>query len=360
MLSFTPLLHVLVVSSLLLLSGVAVGQDGPAPGDAPASVDADAAVPAPEDGVETEMAPTGVDGVMEGAPLDPTARLDENLAQAGTAFEQMLRGDFSPGNLLVLWTTVGWPITLALILIVISLLVARLAKAFVTKVAKKARIETTLAKFFGNIARYVVLVLAATAILNTFGVDMTVFAGVLAALGFAIGLALSGTLSNFACGVFLMIFRPFRVGDVVATGGITAKVHEIELFTTTFDTPDNRRIIVPNNEIFGKTIENITHHKTRRVDISVGTAYAADIDRTREVLEQVVRSVEGVQADPAPVVYLNELGASSVNWALRAWAPTPDYWAVRERLMRTTKVALDEAGIGIPYPQMDVTIVNRG
>lgn len=152
----------------------------------------------------------------------------------------------------------------------------------------------------------------------------------------------------------LLVFRPFKVGDVVSVAGITAKVVEIELFTTLFDTPDNRRIIVPNGQIFGSTIENITFHETRRVDVNVGTDYGADLKETRAVLERVAANVEGGLDDPAPQIYLTELAGSSINWAVRVWAQTPDYWAVRERITDEIKDALDDAEIGIPFPQMDV------
>ena len=162
------------------------------------------------------------------------------------------------------------------------------------------------------------------------------------------------TLGNVAAGVMLLVFRPYKVGDVVKVNDVTAKVDEIELFTTTFDTFDNRRIIMPNSEIFGNTIENISYHKTRRVDVAVGTAYEADIDTARQTLMAAAMAVEGRIEDPAPVVYLNELGDSSINWTLRVWVNAPDFWAVKDRLTRDVKYALDKAGIGIPFPQRDL------
>jgi small conductance mechanosensitive channel len=242
------------------------------------------------------------------------------------------------------------------VLIVVVLLLARWAKGLTIRATSKAKVEITLAKFFGNLVRWAILVMGAVTILQTFGVEATSFAAVLAALGFAIGLALSGTLGNVASGVLLLIFRPYKVGDVVNIGGTTGKVDEIELFSTTLDTFDNRRIIVPNNQIFGNTIENITFHPKRRVDVAVGTEYSADLDKTREILMRVATEVEGRLKEEEPVVYLVELGESSINWAIRVWAPTADYWAVRERITRNAKVALDEAGIGIPFPQRDVHV----
>jgi small conductance mechanosensitive channel len=154
----------------------------------------------------------------------------------------------------------------------------------------------------------------------------------------------------------LLIFRPFRVGDVVSVAGITGKVVEIDLFTTQFDTPDNRRLVVPNGAIFGSTIENVTFHPTRRVDVDVGTDYGADLRATRTVLEEVATATEGVLEEPAPQVYLKSLGASSIDWAVRVWTETSEYWAVRERITQRVKEALDAAEIGIPFPQMDIHV----
>ena len=248
------------------------------------------------------------------------------------------------------------PVVLALVLIIVVLIIAGWARKLTIKATTKARVEITLAKFFGNLVKWAILVLGGISVLSTFGVEMTSFAAVLAALGFAIGLALSGTLGNVAAGVMLLVFRPYRVGDVISVNGVTAKVDEIELFTTTFDTPDNRRIIMPNSSIFGSTIENVTHHGTRRVDIAVGTAYEADIDKAREVMMAAAKAIEGRDTSQDPVIYLSELGGSSIDWAVRVWAPTAEYWAIKERMVRDIKYALDEAGIGIPYPQRDVHV----
>jgi len=167
-------------------------------------------------------------------------------------------------------------------------------------------------------------------------------------------MALSGTLGHFASGVMLLIFRPFKVGDVINAAGVIGKVYEIELFTTALDTPDNRRIIVPNGSIYGATIENISHHPTRRVDVAVGVDYSADIDKTREVLDAAARSVEGILSDPPHAIVLGDLGDSAVNWTVRVWCNSADYWGIKEQLTRAVKQHLDQAGIGIPFPQMDV------
>jgi small conductance mechanosensitive channel len=242
----------------------------------------------------------------------------------------------------------------AIVLLIVTFVVAGWAQRATRTVVERSELDPTLAAFFSSLARYAVLVLGGLAVLGLFGISVASFAAILAALGFAVGLALQGTLSHFAAGVMLLLFRPFTVGDKVSAAGVSGKVVEVGLFTTLFDTADNRRIIVPNGAIFGDTIENETHHDTRRVDVSVGTDYDADLTATRAALTEVASSVEGGLSDPAPQVYLAELGASSIDWSVRVWAPTGDYWAVRERLAKQIKEALDARGIGIPYPQMDV------
>jgi small conductance mechanosensitive channel len=248
----------------------------------------------------------------------------------------------------------------ALVLLVITLWAARWAHRVTGRSMERSGLDATLTRFTAKLARYAVLILGGLAVLSLFGISVASFAAILAAGAFAVGLALQGTLSNFAAGAMLLVFRPFKVGDVVSVAGITGKVVEIELFTTQFDTPDNRRLVVPNGEIFGSTIENITFHPTRRVDVDVGTDYGADLRETRAVLEKVARSSEGVLEEPAPQVYLKQLGGSSIDWAVRVWTNTPDYWAVRERVTQEIKEALDGAEIGIPFPQMDLHLDSFG
>lgn len=221
------------------------------------------------------------------------------------------------------------------------------------------KFDPTLTRFFSSFARQAIMLLAVLACLGVFGVETTSFAAVIAAMGLAVGLAFQGSLSNFAAGVMLLVFRPFKVGDVVKAAGVTGKIIEIELFTTRMDTPDNRRLILPNSAVFGGTIENVTFHETRRVDLTVGCDYNADLRQSRALLQKVVAELEGALQDPAPAVVLVNLGDSSVDWAVRVWCKTGDYFAVLERLTEAVKDALDGAKIGIPYPTMDVNIVSN-
>ena len=178
----------------------------------------------------------------------------------------------------------------------------------------------------------------------------------LGATGLAIGLALQGTLSNFAAGAMLLLFRPFKVGDLVNIGGQLGKVDEIELFTTALDTLDNRRIILPNSAVFGATIENVTYHPVRRVEVLVSVEFAADIDSTRLALEQAVVTTAGVLADPKPAAVLLGLSATSVDWRVQGWAPTKDFIDVKQALVRSVKMRLEAAGVGIPAPRMQIQV----
>jgi small conductance mechanosensitive channel len=240
-----------------------------------------------------------------------------------------------------------------LVLVFGTWMVARWAGNRVGRTAAK-RLDPTLSTFFGSIVKYAVLAMGLLGCLRVFGFETTSFAALLGAGGLAIGLALQGTLSNFSAGVMLLVFRPFKVDDVISVAGITAKVVELSLFTTAFDTVDNRRIIVPNGAIFGSTIDNYTHHPIRRVDVGVGTDYGADLKEARKVLLASASAVSGVLADPAPAVYLKELGGSSIDWQVRVWCNTPDYFAVKDAVTEAVKYGLDTASIGIPFPQMDV------
>jgi len=242
----------------------------------------------------------------------------------------------------------------ALVMLFVAWIIARICARLVTRGLERAKFDVTLTRFFGRMVKWLILLLAVLMCLSVFGVETTSFAAVIGATGLAIGLAFQGALGNFAAGVMLLVFRPYKVGDVVNVGGQLGKVFEIDLFTTVLDTFDNRRIVMPNGAVFGSTIENITHHPQRRADVDVGVGYAADIDRTREVLAAAAASVEGGLADPEPAVVLLGLGASSVDWSVRVWANADDFGAVKQATIRAVKMALDEAGIEIPFPQMDV------
>ncbi|GJM19509.1 MAG: mechanosensitive ion channel protein MscS [Phycisphaeraceae bacterium] len=300
---------------------------------------------------------------MQDTPAAPTATdaaevvtNNETLQKAQDVLSRVIEGDFSQQTWIDLWGAVGWPVAKAILLILAVLMVSGWVRRFTTSALRKTKLDETLARFFGNMARWCVMLLGVLTILSTFGVETTSFAAVIAALGFAVGMAMSGMLSNFAAGIMLLIFRPFKIGDYVKAAGIAGTIDEIGIFTTTFDTLQKARIIIPNAKIFGDTIENVSHHPVRRMDVNLGTSYEEDVDETRAVLTRVVNNVEGHVSDPEPKVYLDSLGDNSVNWQLRVWAKADDLWPMRERLIRDAKKALDEANIAIPYPQQDVHV----
>jgi small conductance mechanosensitive channel len=216
----------------------------------------------------------------------------------------------------------------------------------------KAKVEITLAKFLSNVARWLMLVLVVIACLGIFGVPATSFVTVLGTAGLAIGLAVQGSLSHLAAGIMLMIFRPFRVGDVVVVNNQRGIVESVELFSTSLDTPDNRRIIIPNGQVFNAIIENITFHPERRVEIPVGVSYSADIDETRRVLLAAIQGIPGASETRNPDVILNQFGPSSVDYNVFVWAKASEFGKVRQETIRRVKNALDAAQLEIPFPQM--------
>ncbi len=252
--------------------------------------------------------------------------------------------------------TYGGPVLLALLMLFVGWIIAGWIGSITQKALQRAKIDETLAKFLTKLSRWGVLLLVVLACLSVFGVETTSFAALIGSAGIAVGLAFQGTLSNFAAGIMLLMFRPFRVSDVVNIAGHTGSIYEISLFTTALDTFDNRRIIIPNGQIFGSTIENITFHPHRRADVAVGVSYDADIDKTREVLMQAAKSVPGGLQDPEPAIWLSDLGDSSVNWSVRVWAKSEDFGDVKQATTRAVKNSLDEAGIDIPYPHMEVRL----
>ncbi len=253
----------------------------------------------------------------------------------------------------------GLRVLFVLVLMFLAWTVSGWAAMGTRSALRRVKFDETLSKFLAKLVRWLILLLAALSCLSKFGIETTSFAAVLGAAGLAVGLAFQGTLSNFVAGAMLLIFRPYKVGDVVNLAGHSGKVYEIGLFTTLVDTFDNRRIIIPNNSVFGEVIENITYHPVRRVEVEVGTAYAADIDATRTALERAIETVPEFVRNPEPAVVLTGLGASSVDWSVRAWARNDDFFSAKQALLRTIKLELDRTGIDIPFPQMDVTVTKR-
>ncbi|PEN15240.1 mechanosensitive ion channel protein MscS [Longibacter salinarum] len=232
---------------------------------------------------------------------------------------------------------------------------AKLRSTIRTKLDRPT-VDQTLVKFGSNLTYYAIFILTAFAALEMVGVETASFIAVLAAAGFAVGLALQGTLANFAAGVMLLLFRPFNVGDYVEIGGEKGFVRDLQLFYTKLDTRDNQLLVVPNSDIFGNTIRNIFNYDHIRVDCAVGTDYPADIDSTREVLLQAAQKIDDRLEEHGEQAALLSLGDSAIIWEVRIWARPDDYFRLKQELTRVVKYELDNADIGIPYPQMDVHV----
>ncbi len=255
---------------------------------------------------------------------------------------------------LPLVTTYGLRILGAVLILLAGRIGAGLVSRLVRTALVRAKSDPALVGFVNSLVYYGVLTFAVVAALSSFGIQTASFVAVLGAAGLAVGLALQGSLSNFAAGVLILVFRPFRIGDLVEVSGHKGTVQEIGIFTTTLHSLDNQKIIVPNADIMGTTIVNVNANPVRRVDLTAGIAYHDDIGRAKEVLEGLLANHPKVLDDPAPTVEVAELGDSSVNFVVRPWVKTEDYWDVYFQLTRSIKEAFDRAGISIPFPQRDV------
>ena len=296
--------------------------------------------------------------VALGQEGDASVDMGEVVSKATNTFKAALHGD-AEAQMTIARDYLASALAICAA-IVISYTIASAIGRFTGKIVSE-KVDLTLGKFLAKAVRNVLMIIVAMAVLGYFGIDVTAFAAVLAAAGFAVGMALQGTLSNFAAGVMLLIFRPFKVDEYIRVAGTEGKVEEIDLFTTRLNALDNRHLIIPNGEIFGSLLENYTRNETRRVDVNVGAAYEADLDETRRALEKAVQMVQmqGLASHENGQVYLDQLGGSSVDWQLRVWCKPQDFFDVREQLTEAAKRSLDAAGISIPFPQMDVNVVGK-
>ena len=251
-------------------------------------------------------------------------------------------------------STWGLRVVGALAVLIIGFIVAKMIRGSVRKALKRSNLDAALVPFIASMVYYGVLIFVLLAVLNLFGIQTTSFIAVLGAAGFAVGLAMQGTLGNFASGVMILIFRPFTVGHFIDAGGVAGSVQEIGIFSTILNSPDNVRIVVPNSAIYGQTIKNFAANDTRRNDMVMGISYGDDIGKAIEVINGILGSDPRVLADPAPVVAVSELADSSVNLVVRPWCTKEDYWGLRFDLTRRFKEELEAAGCSIPFPQQDV------
>ncbi len=251
----------------------------------------------------------------------------------------------------------GLQVVGAVAVLIIGRMVARALRSGTRGALARAGTDETLIPFLSGLVYYVALAVVLIAVLGLFGIETTSLVAMLGAAGLAVGLALQGTLSNFASGVMLLLFRPFKKGDFVDVAGVKGTVDEVGIFTTVLNTADNVRIIVPNSEIYGSTITNYAAYETRRNDIVIGVSYADDLGTAEAVIRRVLDADERVMREPAPQVAVAELGDSSVNFVVRPWCARADYWDLRFDLLRRLKEELEAAGCSIPFPQRDVHVI---
>ncbi|WP_419533910.1 small-conductance mechanosensitive channel MscS [Endozoicomonas sp.] len=247
----------------------------------------------------------------------------------------------------------------ALLTLVIGILIARMISNALYKIMLKKQVDGIVASFTSNMTKYLILAFVVAAALSRVGIQTASLVAIIGAAGLAIGLALQGSLSNFAAGVLLIIFRPVKKGEFVEVSGVAGSVESVQIFTTVLITPDNKMVVVPNNNVLSGNIVNYTRTGQRRIDLVIGVGYSSDLKKTKTVIEQVLQSNEKVLKDPAWTIGVLALADSSVNFAVRPWAKSSDYWDVYFSLHENIKMALDEAGIEIPFPQRDVHLIQK-
>jgi len=251
-------------------------------------------------------------------------------------------------------TEYGPVVLKAVATLVVGWIVARVLRAVVRRVLRKANVDRTLASFASSLTYALLMTLVIISTIQALGVPTTSFVAVVGAAGLAIGLSLQGSLGNFAAGVMLIVFHPFKAGDYIEAGGAGGVVDELQIFATVLKTPDNKRVVVPNSAITGGTITNYSAHETRRVDLVFGIGYGDDIKKAKQTIEGLLEQDERVLKDPAPMIAVSELADSSVNLVVRPWVKTSDYWGVLTSLTESVKQRFDEENISIPFPQRDV------
>jgi len=248
----------------------------------------------------------------------------------------------------------GIKLIAAIAIFLIGKMAANWVKRMVSRVMKKGGVDQIIIGFTSSIAYIAMMAFVVVAALGQLGIQTTSFIAILGAAGLAVGLALQGSLANFAAGFLMIIFRPFKVGDFVEAAGVSGKVDAIHIFTTTLTTPDNKTIIIPNGKIGNDSIINYSTQATRRVDLTVGVAYDADLKEVRSVLEDIISKDERIMSDPEHQIAVSELADNSVNFVVRLWVKSTDYWGVFFDTNESVKLRFDDAGIGIPFPQRDV------
>lgn len=250
----------------------------------------------------------------------------------------------------------GLRVIAAIAIFFIGRIIARALRSFIQRMLTKARMDDTLVSFVSSLCYIGIMAFVIIAVLNQLGVQTASFVVVLGSAGLAIGLALQGSLANFAAGVLMIIFKPFKVGDYIEGAGTAGVVEQIGIFTTELKSPDNKKIIVPNGKMTGDNIINYTAKEIRRVDIVAGVSYKDDLDKVKRVLEDILAKDKRILKDPAPVIGVLALADSSVDFVVRPWVKTADYWNVFFATQESIKKRFDAEGICIPFPQRDVHV----
>jgi len=256
-------------------------------------------------------------------------------------------------------TTYGLKIIGAIIILILGRIVAGIGRGIVRRALERAKTDAAIVSFSGSLTYFLILTFAILAALAKFGIQTASFVAILGAAGFAIGFALQGSLANFAAGVLILVLRPFKTGDFIQGAGELGKVKEIQLFTTVLASPDNVKIMVPNGKLFGDVIRNISGFDTRRVDLVIGIGYTSDIQKAYDVMSDIMKEDARILSDPAPQIAVSELADSSVNFLVRPWVKTDDYWDVKFDLTRKIKESFDKNGIEIPFPQRVIHMVPK-
>lgn len=250
----------------------------------------------------------------------------------------------------------GIKVIVALAIFIIGRMIVNVLSKTIEKVLIHRKMDKTVASFLGSILHGIMLAFVIIAAISHLGFNTTSLVAIIGAAGLAVGLALQGSLSNFASGVLLVSFRPFKSGDFVEVAGVAGVVEEVLIFSTKLRTGDNKEVIIPNGSITGGAITNYSAKATRRIDLVIGVSYDADLQKTKQVLTDVINSNELILKDPAVTIAVSELADSSVNFVVRPWVNSGDYWPVRFDITEKIKVELDKAGIEIPYPHMSVVV----
>jgi len=254
---------------------------------------------------------------------------------------------------------INYAIALALA-VLIYLIGSKIAKGIskvIGKLMERRKLDPIIVSFVSSLSYGLLMAFVIIAALSQLGVQTASFIAIIGAAGLAVGLALQGSLSNFASGILIIAFRPFKAGDFIEAGGVAGVVESIKLFSTIIRSGDNKEIIIPNSGVVGSAIVNYSTKPTRRIDLVIGVSYDADVRHAKRVLEEIVNNTDLVLDNPEPLVAVHELADSSVNFVVRPWVKTSDYWPVYFELMENIKIRLDEENIGIPYPQMDLHIM---